>query len=153
MTTTTAHMPTKDQTGAPLTFATIPAAELDGLIRARAYELYEQACRQDGHAEEHWSQAQAEILSSSAPGQSRDNEHWLTLMHVVQYFVRDRLEKAMAELPHYLSEHELARGSEMYRLAQPEIRRAVELLVPGLMVDFLAENPDLLSRGQMPRRG
>jgi Protein of unknown function (DUF2934) len=150
--TTITPTTTKDQTGAPLTFATIPASELDTFIRARAYELYEQACRQDGHAEEHWRQAQAEILSSSAPGQFRDNEHWLNLMRVVQYFVRDRLEKAMAELPHYLSEHELARGSEMYRLAQPEIRRAVELLVPGLMVDFLTENPELVSRDRMPRR-
>jgi DUF2934 family protein len=62
--TTTAHMPTKDWTGAPLTFTAIPATELDSFIRARAYELYEQGCREDGYAEEHWRQAQSELLSS-----------------------------------------------------------------------------------------
>ena len=60
--TTIAHMPTKDSTGAPLTFTSIPAAALDTFIRARAYEIYELGCRLDGHAEEHWRQAQLEIL-------------------------------------------------------------------------------------------
>ena len=46
----------------PLPFRTIPAAELDSFIRARAYEIYEQKCREDGHAEQHWRQAQSEIL-------------------------------------------------------------------------------------------
>jgi Protein of unknown function (DUF2934) len=154
--TTIAHTATKDQTGAPLTITDIPAAELDSFIRARAYELYEQGGREAGRAEEHWRQAQSEILRISVPGQFRmshdDNEQWLTVMRAVQYFVRDRLEKAIAELPHYLSEHELARGGEMYKLAQPEIRRAVELLVPGLIVDFLTENSELVSRDRMPSR-
>jgi hypothetical protein len=66
--TTIAAIPAKDPMGTPLTFTTIPGAEIDTFIRARAFELYEQACRQDGHAEEHWRQAQAEILSSSATG-------------------------------------------------------------------------------------
>ena len=48
--------------GEPLPFTAIPAAELDSFIRARAYEIYEQECREDGHAEQHWHQAQSEIL-------------------------------------------------------------------------------------------
>jgi hypothetical protein len=48
--------------GEPLPFNTIPAAEVDSFIRARAYEIYEQKCREDGHAEQHWRQAQSEIL-------------------------------------------------------------------------------------------
>jgi Protein of unknown function (DUF2934) len=154
--TTIAHTATKDQTGALLTIADIPAAELDSFIRARAYELYEQGGREAGHAEEHWRQAESEILRISVPGQFRvshdDNEHWLTFMHAVQYFVRDRFEKAMAELPHYFSEQELASDGEMYKLAQPEIRRAVELLVPGLIVDFLTENSELVNRAGVGKR-
>lgn len=63
---TIADIPEKDPTDAPLFFTTIPGAELDSFIRARAYQLYEQGCKQEGHAEEHWRQAQSEILSSSA---------------------------------------------------------------------------------------
>lgn len=68
--TTLPDTPAKDAMGTPLTFTTIPGAELDTFIRARAYELYEQAGRQDGQAEEHWRQAQSEILSSSDTGTS-----------------------------------------------------------------------------------
>jgi hypothetical protein len=63
---TIADIPEKDPTDAPLYFTTIPGAEIDAFIRARAYQLYEQGCKQEGHAEEHWRQAQSEILSSSA---------------------------------------------------------------------------------------
>ena len=40
-------------------------AELEEQIRRRAYELYEQAGFQDGHSEEHWLQAEHEILHGS----------------------------------------------------------------------------------------
>ena len=74
------------------------------------------------------------------------NEHWLDVMYAVQRFVRERLDKgALDELPKYLTEHQLARSGDLYKLAQPEIRRAVELLVPGLMVDFLMQNPQLVT--------
>jgi hypothetical protein len=36
---------------------------LEEQIRARAYELYEQRGRQDGHHEDDWRQAEAEILA------------------------------------------------------------------------------------------
>jgi DUF2934 family protein len=48
--------------GEPRPFTTIPAAELDSFIQARAYEIYEKNCRADGHAHRHWRQAQSEIL-------------------------------------------------------------------------------------------
>lgn len=155
--TTAAGTPTKDSTGTPLTFTTIPAAELVNFIRARAYEIYEQRCREDGHAEEHWRQAQSEILRSSAPTQDRaahNSEDWLALMHAAQCFVRDGLDKAIAELPNYLREHERAAGGGgTYKLAQPEIRRAVELLIPGMMVDFLTDNPEFVSTHSGNGRG
>ncbi len=37
-------------------------AELAAEVRRRAFELYEQQGRVDGHALEHWAQAEAEIL-------------------------------------------------------------------------------------------
>ena len=36
---------------------------LETLIRARAYELYEQCGKEDGHAEEDWLSAEAEVLT------------------------------------------------------------------------------------------
>lgn len=38
------------------------------LIQARAYELYEERGRQDGHEEEDWLQAEQEVLSKTGPG-------------------------------------------------------------------------------------
>ena len=38
--------------------------ELAAEIRLRAYKLYEQRGRVDGHAREDWAQAEAEILQS-----------------------------------------------------------------------------------------
>jgi hypothetical protein len=74
-------------------------------------------------------------------GQST-NEQWLDVMYAVQRFVRERLDAgALEELPKYLTEHQIATSGDLYMLAQPEIRRAIELLVPGLMVDFLMGNP------------
>jgi len=39
-------------------------AELEEQIRRRAYELYEQRGRVDGHALDDWLQAEAEVLSA-----------------------------------------------------------------------------------------
>ena len=41
----------------------LTAAELQDRIRERAYELYEQHGREDGHDCDHWLQAEAEITS------------------------------------------------------------------------------------------
>jgi hypothetical protein len=74
------------------------------------------------------------------------NEQWLDVMYAVQHFVRARLDAgALEELPKYLSEHQHANSGDLYKLAQPEIRRAIELLVPGLMVEFLMANPALVT--------
>lgn len=37
--------------------------DLQELIRQRAYELYEQSGRLDGFAEQHWLQAEREVLA------------------------------------------------------------------------------------------
>ena len=42
------------------------ATTLEEQIRARAYELYEQRGREDGHHEEDWLTAESEILNASA---------------------------------------------------------------------------------------
>lgn len=39
------------------------SAELETVIRARAYELYEKRGREDGLAQQDWLQAEAEVLS------------------------------------------------------------------------------------------
>jgi hypothetical protein len=71
-----------------------------------------------------------------------DNSTWLTLMYEVQKFTRARLQRpdGMAELQRLLPPE----TSQMFNLARPEIIRACELLVPGLLVDFLAENKEIL---------
>jgi len=75
-----------------------------------------------------------------------NNEQWLDVMYAVQRFVREQLDKgALDELPQRLKEHEIAVSTELCQLAQPEMKRAIELLVPGLMVDFLIQNPQLLA--------
>jgi hypothetical protein len=58
-----------------------------------------------------------------------ENSTWLTLMYEVQKFTRERLQRpdGMAELQ---------------RLLPP---RACQLLVPGLLVDFLAKNKEILN--------
>jgi hypothetical protein len=38
-----------------------PAESLEEKIRLRAYELYERRGRQEGHAHEHWVEAEAQI--------------------------------------------------------------------------------------------
>jgi hypothetical protein len=38
-----------------------PAESLEERIRRRAYELYEQSGREEGRAEEHWVEAEAQV--------------------------------------------------------------------------------------------
>ena len=40
------------------------AASVKQIIRQRAYELYEQRGREDGHSEEDWLHAEAEVLGT-----------------------------------------------------------------------------------------
>lgn len=40
-------------------------AEMEEAIRARAYELYEQRGREDGHAEEDWLRAEHEVRNQT----------------------------------------------------------------------------------------
>ncbi len=45
----------------PIRSHSFPSADLTEMIRVRAYELYEQRGKIDGHAEEDWLQAESEI--------------------------------------------------------------------------------------------
>jgi Protein of unknown function (DUF2934) len=50
-----------DATKKPPTAVTTDQQELEDQIRERAYELYEERGREDGHAEEDWLRAKEEI--------------------------------------------------------------------------------------------
>jgi|HubBroStandDraft_5_1064220.scaffolds.fasta_scaffold1972259_1 hypothetical protein len=48
----------------------VPAATVDSIddnaIRERAYQLYQESDRQNGHADEHWHQAERELKRKTA---------------------------------------------------------------------------------------
>ncbi|HSK44520.1 MAG TPA: hypothetical protein VLA83_11610 [Candidatus Binatia bacterium] len=72
---------------------------------------------------------------------------WITLMHEMQSFVRQNLEQpqVQAELRHLTGPQPLRRGA--YRPDnQSDIIRTFELLAPGLLVDFLEANKELLNK-------
>src|SRR5262245_30755144 len=71
---------------------------------------------------------------------------WITLMHEMQNFVRHNLEQphVMAELRHLTGPQPLRRG--VVRDNKNEIIRAFELLAPGLLVDFLEANKEILNK-------
>ncbi|HEX3156475.1 MAG TPA: hypothetical protein VHV32_17735 [Candidatus Angelobacter sp.] len=72
---------------------------------------------------------------------------WITLMHEMQSFVRHNLEQpqVQAELRHLTGPQPLRRGA--YRGdSQTDIIRTFELLAPGLLVDFLEANKELLNK-------
>jgi hypothetical protein len=72
---------------------------------------------------------------------------WITLMHEMQSFVRQTLEQpqVQAELRHLTGPQPLKRGG--YRADdQSDIIRTFELLAPGLLVDFLEANKELLNK-------
>ncbi len=75
------------------------------------------------------------------------NSRWLTLMYEVQRFIRKRLEdkQLLHEFSGRLSDHQLRDRSQLLELAEPEIRSALQMMVPGLIVDFFMENPELFN--------
>jgi hypothetical protein len=74
-------------------------------------------------------------------------------MYEVQKFMRDRLERPefMADLRRRMSSQELLKNNQLLDLAKPEITRAMELLVPGLLLDFLAQNEEILDLEALSR--
>ena len=71
---------------------------------------------------------------------------WITLMHEMQSFVRQNLEQphVMAELRHWMGPQPLRRGARPDNKA--DIIRAFELLAPGLLVDFLEANKEIINK-------
>ncbi len=71
---------------------------------------------------------------------------WITLMHEMQSFVRQNLEQphVMAELRHWMGPQPLKKGAN--RPDRTDVIRAFELLAPGLMVDFLEANKEILNK-------
>ncbi len=82
-----------------------------------------------------------------------NNAVWITLMYEMQKFVRERLERPefMADLRRRMSSEELLRSNHLLDVAKPEITRAMELLVPGMLTDFLASNPEILDQSALRR--
>jgi hypothetical protein len=72
----------------------------------------------------------------------------LTLMYEILRFTKRRLAdpSLMAQLSQRIKENQLPVQSEMFALAQTEIIKACELMIPGLMMDFLLENSALVDR-------
>jgi hypothetical protein len=72
---------------------------------------------------------------------------WITLMHEMQSFVRQTLEQpqVQAELRHLIGPQPLKRGGHLAD-NQSDIIRTFELLAPGLLVDFLEANKELLNK-------
>jgi hypothetical protein len=72
---------------------------------------------------------------------------WITLMHEMQSFVRQTLEQpqVQAELRHLIGPQPLKRGGHRAD-NQSDIIRTFELLAPGLLVDFLEANKELLNK-------
>jgi hypothetical protein len=72
---------------------------------------------------------------------------WITLMHEMQSFVRQNLEQpqVMAELRHWMGPQPLKRGQQRQD-NKADIIRAFEILAPGLLVDFLEANKDILNK-------
>jgi hypothetical protein len=72
----------------------------------------------------------------------------ITFMSELQSFVRQHLEQpeVLAEIRHWMTATpSAARYGSAPRIATNELVRAFELLAPGLMVDFLAENSELIN--------
>lgn len=71
----------------------------------------------------------------------------ITLMHELESFVRQHLQQpeVMLELRQWMSQSASGRYTPSSRVAARELVRAFELVAPGLMVDFLAENSELIN--------
>ncbi len=72
---------------------------------------------------------------------------WITLMHEMQSFVRQNLEQpqVMAELRHWMGQQPVRKGLPR-QTEKADIIRAFELLAPGLLVDFLEANKEILNK-------
>ena len=75
-------------------------------------------------------------------GEPNDNV-CITLMHEMQSFVRENLERpeVMAELRHWAGSDKSGKTT-----SNLNIIRAFELLAPGMLVDFLEANKEILNR-------
>jgi len=73
---------------------------------------------------------------------------WITLMHEMQSFVRQNLEQphVQSELRHWMGPQPLKRGAYRPEANKADVIRAFELLAPGLLVDFLEANKELLNK-------
>ncbi|MBZ5509086.1 MAG: hypothetical protein LAO78_26810 [Acidobacteriia bacterium] len=73
---------------------------------------------------------------------------WITLMHEMQSFVRQNLEQpnVMAELRQWIGPQPLRKGHFRPDVNNADIVRAFELLAPGLLVDFLEANKEILNK-------
>jgi hypothetical protein len=72
---------------------------------------------------------------------------WITLMHEMQSFVRQNLEQphVMAELRHLIGPEPLKKTTARQD-NKADLIRAFELLAPGLLVDFLEANKEILNK-------
>jgi hypothetical protein len=73
---------------------------------------------------------------------------WVTLMHEMQSFVRQNLDQphVMAELRHLIGPQALRRGPINKEANNGDIIRVFELLAPGLLVDFLEANKEIINK-------
>jgi hypothetical protein len=87
-------------------------------------------------------------------GTPADNE-LIVLMSELQSYVRQHMEQpeVLAEIRHWMTPTRTpaARYGSSPRVAITELVRAFELLAPGLMVDFLAENSELINLDALRR--
>lgn len=72
---------------------------------------------------------------------------WITLMHELQSFVRENLERpeVAAELRYWITSPTPINGQKN-RGGRTDVMRVFELLAPGLMVDFLSANREILNK-------
>ena|ERR1700760_2320035 len=81
-------------------------------------------------------------------GKPSDND-LITLMSELQSYVRQHMEQpeVLAEIRQWMlpAQGPATRYAASSRILISELVRAFELLAPGLMVDFLADNPELIN--------
>jgi hypothetical protein len=73
---------------------------------------------------------------------------WVTLMHEMQSFVRQNMEQpqVIEELRHWMGPQSMKRGQVNPEASKADIIRAFEILAPGLLVDFLEANKEILNK-------
>jgi hypothetical protein len=68
-------------------------------------------------------------------------QQWIDLMYAIQVHVEKKLNDGLlAELVNGLREHQAPVDPEAILALEPELRKCLPLIVPGLMVDFWVEN-------------